>query len=111
MNILSYYQLDYQGIDRMTGMLGLLEPKPTTIINKTIVPEQFKDDVAALCKYSGLPELTSRMTIKMTLQEALVVLPRKRKRVDSYNPLVKFLKDEMDVTLVIISQKSKQYGK
>lgn len=111
MTILSYYQLDYQGIDQVTGTLDLLEPKPITIINKTIVPDQFKDDVAALSEYTGIPELTVGMTIKMSLQEALRVLPRKRKRVDSYNPLVKFLKDEMGVTLLIKSQKSKQYGK
>ena len=109
MTILSYYQLDYQGIDRMTGTLDLLEPKPITIVNKTIVPEQFKDDVAALCEYSGLTELTRGMTIRMTLHEALSVMPRNRKRVDSYKPLVKFLKDEMGVTLIINSQKTKQY--
>lgn len=110
MTILSYYQLDYQGIDRMTGTLDLLEPKPTTLVSKTIVPEQFKDDVAALSEYSDLPELTAGMTIKMSLQEALGVLPRKRKRVDSYKLLIQFLKDEMGVKLLIISQKSKQNG-
>ena len=110
MTILSYYQLDYQGIDQVTGTLDLLESKPTTIVNKTIVPEQFKGDIAALCEYSGLTELTRDMTIRMTLHEALSVMPRNRKRVDSYKSLVKFLKDEMGVTLIIISQKTKQYG-
>lgn len=109
MNILAYYQLDYQGIDRMTGTLDLLEPKPTTIINKTIVPEQFKDDVAALCEYSGLNELTSGMKIRMSLKEALNVMPRKRARMDSYKSLIGFLSDEMDVSLIIHSQKSKKY--
>lgn len=110
MTILSYYQLDYQGIDRMTGTLDLLEPKPTTIVSKTIVPNQFKNDIAALSEYSGLTELTAGMTIRMTLQEALSVLPRKRKRVDSYKPIIQFLKDEMGVTLIINSQKTKKYG-
>ena len=109
MTILSYYQLDYQGIDQVTGTLDLLEPKPITIINKTIVPDQFKDDVAALSEYSGLPELTAGMTIKMSLQEALDVLPRKRKRVDSYKPLIQFLKDEVGVNLNITSQKTKKH--
>ena len=109
MTILSYYQLDYQGIDRMTGTLDLLEPKPTTLVSKTIIPDQFKDDMAALSEYSGLPELTAGMTIKMSLQEALGVIPRKRKRVDSYSPLVSFLKEEMGITLIINSQKTKPY--
>ena len=109
MTILSYYQLDYQGIDRMTGTLDLLEPKPTTIINKTIVPEQFKDDVVALCEYSGLSELSPGTRIKLSLQEALGILPRERRRIDSYKSLVRFLQDEMDVTLIIHSQKSKKY--
>ena len=107
MNILSYYQLDYQGIDRMTGTLDLLEPKPTALVSKTIIPDQFKDDMAALSEYSGLPELTAGMTIKMSLQEALRVIPRKRKRVDSYKALVSFLKEEMGITLIINSQKNK----
>lgn len=107
MTILSYYQLDYQGIDRMTGTLDLLEPKPTTLVSKTIIPDQFKDDMAALSEYSGLPELTAGMTIKMSLQEALRVIPRKRKRVDSYKALVSFLKEEMSITLIINSQKNK----
>lgn len=110
MTILSYYQLDYQGIDQMTGTLDLLESKPTTIVNKTIVPAQFKDDVDALCKYSSLPELTTGMQISMSLKEALNVMPRKRARLDSYKPLIQFLKDEMGVTLLIKSQKTKHYG-
>lgn len=111
MTILSYYQLDYQGIDRMTGTLDLLEPKPTTLVSKTIIPDQFKDDMAALSEYSGLPELTAGMTIKMSLQEALGVIPRKRKRVDSYKPLIQFLNNEMGITLNINSQKTKKHGK
>lgn len=77
---------------------------------KVIIPDQFKDDVTALTEYSGLTELTPGITIKMSLQEAFGVLLRKRKRVDSYKPLIQFLKDEVGVTLIIFSQKSKHYG-
>ncbi len=109
MNILAYYQLDYQGITQLTGKLDLLEPKPTTIINKTIVPEQFKADVNALSEYSEL-SLTPGMTIKLSLQEALNVMPRRRARIDSYKSLIDFLHNEMEVTLVLTSRKTKRNG-
>lgn len=106
MNVLSYYQLDYQGADQLTGKLDFLVPKPTTIVNKTIVPEQFKEDVISLCEYSGISELTPGMTITMSLREALNVMPRKRARLDSYRQLISFLNEEMAITLIINSQKS-----
>lgn len=107
MNILSYYQLDYQGVNELTGESGALAPKPITMLSKTIIPGHFEDDVKALCDYAGIAELTPRMTIKMTLREALSVIPRKRARIDSYKALIGFLTDEMEVNLIINSQKSK----
>lgn len=79
-------------------------------LKKIIVPGQFKDDVSSLCKYSGFSELAAGMKISMSLKEALNVMPRKRARLDSYKPLIWFLKDEMGVTLIINSQKTKKYG-
>lgn len=110
MTILSYYQLDYQGVNQLTGTLDLLEPKPTTIVSKTIIPGRFKSDVEALCEYTGLQELTPGLTIRMSLKEALQVMARKRRRVDAFKSLVDYLQDEMDVTLIINSQKTKRNG-
>lgn len=49
--------------------------------------------------------------MQMTLQEALRVIPRQRRRIDSYKPLIRFLNGEMGVSLMINSQKSKNHGK
>ena len=105
MNIMSYYQLDYQGVDQLTGDMASLVPKSQKLVSKTIIPEPFKDDVRSLCEYSELSELTSGMTITMSLKEALQVLPRKRARVDSYQALIRFLREEMNVNLIILSKK------
>lgn len=93
-------QADYEVVGSWRGYDGANDEvnHPRT---KVIIPDQFKDDIAALSEYSGLPELTAGMTIKMSLQEALGVLPRKRKRVDSYKQLIRFLKEEMGITLII----------
>ena len=102
------FQVDYEVVGTWRGYDGANgEGNHPTI--KIIVPEQFKDDVAALCDYSGLTDLTSGMTIKMSLREALNVMPRGRRRVDSYKLLIQFLQDEMDVTLLIHSKKSKPH--
>lgn len=101
-------QADYEVVGSWRGYDGAND-QGNHHNTKVIVPEQFKDNVAALCEYSGLPELTAGMTIKMSLQEALGVIPRKRKRVDSYKPLVSFLKEEMGITLIINSQKTKKH--
>lgn len=109
MNILAYYQLDYQGVNQLTGMLDLLEPKPTTIVTKTIIPERFRSDVEALCEYTGLQELASGMTIRISLREALQLMPRKRRRVNAYKSLVDYLCEEMGVSMIINSQKTKRH--
>ncbi|MBD5427050.1 MAG: hypothetical protein HDR38_05815 [Treponema sp.] len=102
-------QADYEVVGSWRGYDGASD-QGNHHKTKVIVPDQFKDDLSTLCDYSGITELNSGMTIKMSLQEALGVMPRKRKRVDSYKPLIQFLNDEMDVTLIINSQKTKQYG-
>lgn len=43
--------------------------------------------------------------INLTLQEALSLMPRDRKRVDSYAGLISYLKKEQGITLTIKSQK------
>ena len=71
-----------------------------------IIPEKFKDDIERLESYCGV-ELRSGLCIEIELSELLEILPRERRRKDSYDKLVKFLADEMNITLTI---KSRNYG-
>ena len=72
-----------------------------------IIPEKFKDDIQKLQDYCGV-ELRSGLCIEIELSELLEILPRERRRKDSYDKLVKFLAEEMNVQLTI---KSRNYGK
>ena len=71
-----------------------------------IIPEKFKDDIERLESYCGV-ELRSGLCIEIELSELLEILPRERRRKDSYDKLVKFLAEEMNVQLTI---KSRNYG-
>lgn len=102
------FQADYEVVESWRGRDGANVEENHQNTVKIIVPEQFRDDVKALCDYSGLSELHRGMEIKMSLQEALSVIPRKRRRVDSYNALIEFLSSEMGVNLIINSQKTKK---
>lgn len=76
-------------------------------IVKVIIPKEFKDDVRALCDLAGVDELIPGTTIRMTLQEILEIIPKERKRKDSYKILADFLKNEMNITLELTSRKNK----
>ena len=43
----------------------------------------------------------------MTLREALEKIPRDRKRVDAYETLAKWMKENMGIELIVKSQKTK----
>ena len=74
--------------------------------NTVIVPDKFKEDIEALENYIGR-KLESGLCIKVDLSELLTVIPRERKRTDAYKTLVKFLKDEFGIDLIINSKKQK----
>ena len=74
--------------------------EPSVIIKKDStkpIPEKYQRDIEALRQKYG----------DATLQEALSVMPRDRKRVDSYAGLISYLKKEQGITLTIKSQKTK----
>ena len=71
-----------------------------------IIPERFKDDILKLQDYCGV-ELRSGLCIEIELSELLEILPRERRRKDSYDKLVKFLAEEINIKLNI---KSRNYG-
>ena len=82
-----------------------------TVTRKVVIPEKFKDDIHKLFEFIGRnadSAYFSDFCITLSLQEALILMPRERKRVDAYNPLVRYLRDEMGITLNIVSQKPKK---
>ena len=68
-----------------------------------IIPEKFKDDIQKLQDYCGV-ELRSGLCIEIELSELLEILPKERRRKDSYDKLVKFLAEEMNIKLNIKSR-------
>ena len=82
-----------------------------TVTRKVVIPEKFKSDIHKLFEFIGRDADSacfSDLCITLSLQEALTLMPRERKRADTYNPLVRYLHDEMGVTLNIVSQKPKK---
>ncbi len=83
--------------------------EPSVIVTKDSnrpIPEKYKKDVASLRSKYG-DAFKTGFCIILTLQEALSIMPRDRKRVDSYAGLISYLKREQGITLTIKSQKTK----
>ena len=101
-------------INKLTGEVeypeGRLDSVSPDVItdkeNTVIVPDKFKKDIEALENYTSR-KLESGLCIKVDLSELLTVIPRERKRTDAYNTLVKYLKDEFGIDLIINSKKQK----
>ena len=88
--------------------------EPSVIVkkdsNKTFpkpIPEKFKKDVEALRgKYGDAFE--TGLCISITLQDALSIMPRERRRIDAYRGLLSFLKSKLGIIISITSQKTKK---
>lgn len=79
---------------------------PDVIVKKvSITPEKFKSDVEALEEYIGEEHFISGLIIEVTLSELLAVVPRKRRRTEAYNALVKYLSEERNIKLIIKTNK------
>lgn len=83
--------------------------RPKHPITKVIIPEMFSSDVDALCMAIGAETLLPGTIIRLSLQEILKIAPRKRRRIESYNKLVEYLHTELNVSLILTSNKSKNY--
>ena len=103
------------GAERRPSLSNRLENDavPSVIVkkdsNKTItkpVPEKYQRDIEALRQKYG-DAFKTGLCINLTLQEALSIMPRERRRIDVYSGLVSYLKKEWDMTLSIKSQKTK----
>lgn len=83
--------------------------EPSVIVTKDSnrpIPEKYRKDVASLRSKYG-DAFKTGFCIILTLQEALSIMPRDRKRVDSYAGLISYLKREQGITLTIKLQKTK----
>ena len=90
----------------LRGREAEVEPLDKQMSTTHIVPEKFREDVAALTKYVGEARFKSGLTIEVTLAELLGVVPRNRRRTDAYSSLAKYLKSELDITLTIKNKKT-----
>ena len=103
------------GAERRPSVSNRLENNaaPSVIVkkgsNKTSpksLPEKYRKDVALLQSKYG-DAFKTGFCIDLTLQEALSLMQRERKRVDAYSGLISYLKRELGITLTITSQKTK----
>ena len=107
MLIKNLYNL-FCGSESQDGRSDCVSPDVIDKANtKVIIPERFKDDIQKLQDYCGV-ELRSRLCIEIELSELLEILPRERRRKDAYEKLLKFLAEEMKITLTIKSRRSKK---
>ena len=70
------------------------------------IPEKYQRDIEALRNKYG-DAFKTGLCINLTLQEALSIMSRERRRIDSYSGLVSYLKKNWNITLIIKSQKTK----
>lgn len=79
-------------------------------ISSKSIPSKYKKDTEALKEKYGkeLFSSTGLCIISMTLQEALSIMPRERRRIDAYRGLVSYLEKNWKIELKITSQKTKE---
>lgn len=82
-------------------------PSVTVKKDSKPIPEKYKKDVEALRNKYGAA-LKTGLCIELTLQEALSIMPRERRRIDAYAGLISYLKREQGIILTIKSQKTKK---
>ena len=70
------------------------------------IPKKYQRDIEALRQKYG-DAFKTGLCINLTLQEALSIMYRERRRIDSYRGLQSYLMKEWDITLTITSQKTK----
>lgn len=100
-------KLNSTSIEGSESSLGRQEnTAPDVIARKvSITPEKFRNDVKTLEEYIGEEHFISGLNIEVTLSELLAVIPRKRRRCEAYDSLVKYLREERNILLTIKSNK------
>lgn len=100
------FQADYESVHAWRGSKDGANVEEN---HRVIIPKEFEGDVKSLCDYAGINVLNRGMTIRMTLQEILSIIPKTRRRIESYKTLIKFLNEEMGVALELTSRKTKNH--
>lgn len=67
-----------------------------------------EQDVLSLKQYIGETGFKSGLCIEITLKDLLSVVPRKRRRTDAYTTLVRHLKDEWNINLIIKTNRNEK---
>ena len=97
------------GAEKVSVSNRLEDAVPSVIVTKDSnrpIPEKYQRDIEALRQKYG-DAFKTGFCIDLTLQEALSLMQRERKRVDAYSGLISYLKRELGITLTITSQKTK----
>lgn len=97
------------GAEKVSVSNRLENAEPSVIVTKDStkpIPEKYQRDIEALRQKYG-DAFKTGFCIDLTLQEALSLMQRERKRVDAYSGLISYLKRELGITLTITSQKTK----
>lgn len=93
----------------VTGERSIVTPSPQASIEasqpKAVNKIKFAHDIQAL-KDAGYM-LSANSIINLTLQDALTILPRNRRRVDAYKALADYLRLEFGTSLILTSQKNR----
>ncbi|WP_018669134.1 hypothetical protein [Bacteroides gallinarum] len=89
-----------------SNRLETAAPSVTEKKDSKPIPDKYEKDVEALRNKYGAAFKTG-LCIELTLQEALSIMPRERRRIDAYAGLISYLKREQGITLTIKSQKTK----
>lgn len=71
------------------------------------IPKKFEFDIFKLKVYVGEFNVRKGLVIETSLSELFEVCPRERRRADAYDSLIKFLRDELGIDLII---SKKRYG-
>lgn len=97
------------GAESRTSTSNRLEnAEPGVTVKKdSITPEKYDKDLEALRGKYG-DAFKTGLCITLTLQEALSIMPRVRRRIDAYRGLVSYLQKELNITLKLESQKTKK---
>lgn len=99
------------GLETDSPGTGRQNPRTASdVVKKAVssepISEKYQRDIEALRRKYG-DAFKTGLCINLTLQEALSIMHRERRRIDSYSGLVSYLKKEWDITLSIKSQKTK----
>ena len=90
-----------------SNRLETADPGVTVKKDSKPIPEKFKKDIEALQDKYG-DAFKTGFCINLTLQDALSIMPRERRRIDAYRGLLSFLKEKLGIILSITSQKTKK---